>query len=127
MNSEGKRYKSLRKLKYYNNHDKNLARAERYRDFHRDLINKKRVKYYWNNLEKSRGIGKETMRKRRISHRERVNIINHNYYLRNKEGINRARRERLLKDPEYREKINQKQREWYHKRKLAKVQNANLY
>lgn len=116
MKIKDKRYKAIRKVEYYNNHEKVLAKAERYRIKNRPLINKKRVVYYWNNLEKSQVSGRETMRKRRLLNRERVNLINHDYYHRYKDRINKARRKRLLIDPEYREKKNKKQMEWYYKK-----------
>lgn len=121
MESEDKRYKAIRKIEYYDNHDKVLAKAERYRVKNRQLINKKRVSYYWENIEKSRISGRDTMRKRRLLNSERVNLINHDYYHRNKDRINKTRLDRLLNDPEYRKWRNKKQREWYHKRKLELV------
>ncbi len=117
MESENKRYKAIRKDWYYNNHDKVLAKAERYRVNNRPIINTKRVAYYWNNLEKSQISGRDTMRKRRLLYRERVNFINHNYYHRHKDIINKERRERLIKDSVFREKKNEKQRECWNKNK----------
>ena len=121
MENEDKRYKSLNRLWYYKNHERALGRALRYREGHRKIINTKRVEYYWQNPEKSRISGKETMRKRRLLQREMVNLINKNYYRRNKDRINKARRERLKKDSKYRERRNKQQREWYCGRKLTKV------
>lgn len=126
MEREDKRYKAIRKVEYYNNHDKSLARAERYRVKNRPTINKKRIDYYWNNLEKSQISGKETMRKRRLLYRERVNLINKNYYLRNKERINKQRRERLISDPEFREKKNKQLRVWWSKNKETISQKRRL-
>ncbi len=116
---EDKRYRNLRKKWYYDNHEKALQRASRYRKKHRSLVNAKRVFYYWNNLERSRDAGKNSMRKRRLINKQSVNIINRDYYYRNRDKINKKRRERLLNDPAYRNRRNRLQREWYNNRKLS--------
>jgi len=118
LESENKRYKLIRKKWYYENHERALKRAFRYRTKHRDLVNGKRVFYYHGDLEKSRDIGRKTMRKRRVLNKEQVNLINKKYYHRNKDRINYMRRERLLKDPVYREKKNRLQREYHTRTKL---------
>ncbi|HLG24980.1 MAG TPA: hypothetical protein VI564_08680 [Candidatus Nanoarchaeia archaeon] len=107
MESEDKRYKTIRKEWYYTNHNKALNRAKKYRESHRVIINKKRVDYYWNNPQKSRQSGRESMRKRRVLNKEKVNIINKDYYHRNKDRINKQRRERLLKYHDYKERKNE--------------------
>ncbi|MFH0737760.1 MAG: hypothetical protein V1827_04110 [Candidatus Micrarchaeota archaeon] len=115
LKHEDQRYKHLRKIWYYQNHDRALQRAYRYRANNRRLVNEKRVYYYWSNLEKSRKSGRVVMRKRRLFNRERVNHINAIYYQRNKEKINRKRRDRLLRDAKYRDRKNESQRRYYHR------------
>ena len=94
--NETARYLALRKKWYYENHERALQRASRYRCAHRKLVNSKRVLHYWNNLERSRVAGRKSMEKRRLFNKERVNSINRNYYVRNKDRINQKRRERLV-------------------------------
>jgi len=127
MESEDKRYKSIRKKWYYENHEKAIQRVAKYRELHRDIINTKRVDYYCNNLEKSRESGKQTMIKRRKLYSERVNLINHNYYHRNKDRINKQKRERLLKDPEYRERKNRLLRESYYRHRESRMERMRIY
>jgi len=127
MDSEDKRYKALSRKWYYDNHEKALERASRYRDNHRDLINKKRVIYYWNNPEKSKESGKQSMRKRRNLYRERVNLINHNYYHRNKDRINKQKRKRLINEPGYRERKNRIQKESYYRHRESRMERMRIY
>jgi hypothetical protein len=127
MDSEDKRYKAISRKWYYDNHERALERSFRYRGSHRELINTKRVDYYWNNLTKSRESGKQTMVKRRKLYRERVNLINHNYHHRNKDRINKERRKRLLKDPEYKERKNRLQREYYYGHRESRKEKMRLY
>jgi hypothetical protein len=115
LENEKKRYKLIRKKWYYSNHERALERSSRYRKKHRFLINEKRVLFYHNDVEKSRESGRKTMRKRRLINRERVNLINKDYYHRNKDRINKKRRERLRNDAAYREKKNWLQRESYYR------------
>ena len=127
MESEDERYKAISRKWYYDNHEKALKRVARYRELNRNLINAKRVEYYWGNLEKSRESGKQTMRKRRKLFRERVNLINHNYYHRNKDRINKEKRIRLIKDSEYREIKNRLQRESYYRHRESRKERMRLY
>jgi|GEM_PF-1237879 len=127
MENEDKRYKAIRKVEYYTNQKKVLVRAERYRIKNRPLINKKRVVYYWNNLEKSQVSGRETMRKRRLLNKEMVNLINYDYYHRYKDKINKARRKRLLDDPEYREKRKKELKAWWNDNKEKYNQKRKVY
>ena len=127
MDSEDERYKAISRKWYYDNHEKALQRVARYRDQHRGLINTKRVDYYWNNLEKSRKIGRQTMVKRRRLFRERVNLININYYHRNKDRIRTEKRKRLLNDSEYRERKNRLQRESYYRHRESRKERMRLY
>tara|TARA_B100000315_G_C14571455_1_gene585763 strand:+ start:1338 stop:2450 length:1113 start_codon:yes stop_codon:yes gene_type:complete len=127
MESEDERYKAISRKWYQDNHEKALERAFRYRNIHRDLINKKRVIYYNNNLDKSMESGRQTMRKRRKFQRERVNLINHNYYHRNKDSINKERRKRLIEDPEFRERKNRLMMESYYRHREARKEKMRLY
>ena len=67
------------------------------------------------------------MIKRRKLYRERVNLINHNYYHRNKDRINKERRERLLKDTEYRERKNRLLRESYYRHRESRMEKMRMY
>lgn len=118
------RYNEIAKKWYYDNHERALGRASRYRNNNREFINRKRVDYYWENPENSREIGRETMRKRRLFKKDEVNLINHNYYHRNRERIRAALKKRLLDDPKFRARKNKSQMESYYKRKLKEKQEV---
>ena len=127
MHNEDERYKAISRRWYHDNHERALKRVARYRESNRNLINAKRVEYYWDNLEKSRESGKRTMRKRRTLFKEKVNLINHDYYHRNKDRINKGRRKRTLKDPEYRKRKNKLQRESYYRHRKSRMERMRIY
>jgi hypothetical protein len=127
LESEINRYKSGRRKWYYENHDRALKRADKYRNSHRCIINKKRVNYYWETPEKSRESGRITMQKRRKTNSFKVNLINHNYYHRNKDKINKEKRERLNKDSEYRDRKNRLQRESYYRHRESRKERMIRY
>lgn len=142
-----------RKLEYQLNKEKYLKHNREYRKANKERLIKQRKEYYLLNKEKilkqkkeyhakNREVIKQRLRLYYQNNKDELKEDNRNYYLKNREKIlkrekeyqkknrdkiNKRVRERLLKNPELREKKNKRERERHHKKKLAMVnKNANF-
>lgn len=108
---------SYRKTYYLVNKENILKQKKDYHTKNKEIIKQRLRLYYQNNKNKL----KEDNKIYYQNNREKILKRDKEYQKKNRGRINKRVRERLSKYPELREKKNLRERERYHKRKLAKV------